>query len=190
MSLGPDRARLGGSLPARRTWSLAHLLNLLTHARLCLIRAAIVESNGDFLSFVLIAAAGFSAVSAFGPWGADGIGEQRTVFSRTVQQSKFSAQKKVAAVALQVAFLTSESTQITPLSRLASVVLRVSPTGLLSHLAPIGAMFGIAAAWGQLERVGEMVVRALGLHSGGKNGYSLEAGISPAVSPSVTSLTN
>lgn len=190
MSLGPDRARLGGSLPARRTWSLAHLLNLLTHARLCLIRAAIVESNGDFLSFVLIAAAGFSAVSAFGPWGADGIGEQRTVFSRTVQQSKFSAQKKVAAVALQVAFLTSELTQITPLSRLASVVLRVSPTGLLSHLAPIGTMFGIAAAWGQLERVGEMVVRALGLHSGGKNGYSHEAGISPAVSPSVTSLTN
>ena len=109
-----------------------------------------MESNGDFLSFVLIAVAGFSAVSAFGPWSADGIEEQRTVFSRSTATSKFSAQKKIAAVALQAAVVTSELTLRTPLSRLASVLLRVSPTGLLSHTVPIGAMFGIAAAWEQL----------------------------------------
>jgi hypothetical protein len=153
-------------------------------------RTAIVESNGDFLSFVLIAAAGFSAVSAFGPWGADGVGDQRTVFSRTIQPSKFSALKKIAAIALQIAFVTSELKLNTPLSRLASVVLSVSSAGLLSHLAPMGAIFGLAAAWGQLERVGGMVVGALGLHWGGKNGCDSEAGISPAVSPAVTSLTN
>lgn len=149
-----------------------------------------MESNVDFLSIVLIAAAGLSAVSAFGSWSGDGFGEQRTVFSRTTNTSRLCSQKGLAAVTLQLAFLTSELALNTPLSRLASRVLSVSPVGLVSHLAPVGAMFGIAAVWGQLERIGGIVVGILRLDRAGKDCRGLECGVSPTVSPAVTTLTN
>lgn len=83
-------------------------------------------------------------------------------------QSSILTRKKLTAVALQLAFVTCELTFPTPLSQLTVRLLPsiAQSSSLVASSVPLVAMFGVAAVWGQLERVAGWVaggvVRGLG----------------------------
>lgn len=133
------------------------------------LAGAVAESNLDFLFILLVGATGFVTATWFSS-SVDTEHLHRTAFSRTPVQSQSSilTRKKLTAVALQLAFVTCQLTFPTPLSQL---TVRLLPSiarssSLVASSVPLVAMFGVAAVWGQLERVAGWVaggvVRGLG----------------------------